>query len=190
MAEATNQNNAANVTTGKPNITGAIFTAPEGTELPTDEKTALNAAFVCLGYADDEGVTNSVKRESETVKAWGGDTVLTPQTEFEETFGFTLIEAVRKEVLQVVYGENNVTEDSTKKLRTTKVNSKELEKRSWVFDMVMSNGKPRRIVVPSAKVTEIGDVTYVDNDPVGYELTITATPDGNSNTSYVYDGLA
>lgn len=189
MPEVTNQNNAANVSTGKPKITGAIFTAPEGTPLPTDEKTALNAAFVCLGYASEDGVTNGITRDSDKVKAWGGDTVLTPQTEYEETFGFKLIEAVRKEVLQVVYGESNVTEDSTNKLRTTKANSAELEKRSWIFDMVMSGRKARRIVVPSAKVTEIGDVVYVDNDPVSYELTVTATPDSSSNTSYIYDAL-
>ena len=124
---------------------------------------------------------------SDTVKAWGGDTVLTPQTEYEETFSFTLIEPLKKEVLEVVYGSKNVTEASG--LRTTKANSEELPNRVWVFDMLMSNGKARRIVVPKAKVTEIGDITYTDNEPVGYELTITAVPDASGNTSYTYDEL-
>ena len=34
-----------NVTTAKPKIDGAIYSAPKGTTLPTDAKTALDAAF-------------------------------------------------------------------------------------------------------------------------------------------------
>lgn len=183
----TTQNNTANVTAGKPKITGAIFTAVEDTTAPTDATTALDTAFKCMGYSSEDGLTNAITRESDTVKAWGGDTVLTPQTEYEETFSFTLIEPLKKEVLEVVYGSKNVTEASG--LRTTKANSEELPNRVWVFDMLMSNGKARRIVVPKAKVTEIGDITYTDNEPVGYELTITAVPDASGNTSYTYDEL-
>ena len=47
MAE---KNNASNVTAAKPKIGGAIYMAPTGTELPTDAETALNAAFVNLGF--------------------------------------------------------------------------------------------------------------------------------------------
>lgn len=180
-------NNAANVSTGKPNLTGAIYTAPLGSTLPTDATTALDAAFKGLGYSSEDGLTTGITRTSEAVKAWGGDTVLTPQTEYEETFSFTLIEPLREEVLKVVYGDDNVT--TTSALRTVSSNSKELPKRAWVFDMLMSNGKARRIVIPSAKVTEIGDITYVDNDPIGYGLTITATPDSTGNCSYLYDEL-
>lgn len=184
----TSQNNAANVTAGKPKLTGAIFTAPEGSTLPTTATGTLDAAFKCMGYSSDAGLTNAITRDSDTVKSWGGDTVLTPQTEFEETFSFTLIEPLKKEVLEVVYGSTNVTEATG--LRTVTSNSGELPKRAWVFDMVMSNGKARRIVVPTAKITEIGDITYVDNEPVGFELTVTATPDSNGNTSYTYDDIS
>lgn len=184
----TNLNSAANVSTGKPKKTGAIYTAPDSTTLPTDATTALASAYKCLGYASEDGVKSTITRDSETVKAWGGDTVLTPQTEYQEEFGFTLIEALKTEVLKVVYGDSNVTE--TTGLRTATANSNELEKHVWVFDMVMSNGKARRIVVPSAKITEIGDITYVDNEPIGYELTVTAVPDGSGNTSYIYDDIS
>lgn len=187
MPENTSQNSTANVTAGKPKLTGSVFTAPEGTALPTDATTALAEAYKCLGYSSEDGLTNTITRESETVKAWGGDTVLTPQTEYEEAFGLTLIEPLRKEVLEVIYGSDNVTEGS--QLRTVTANSEELPNRVWVFDMVMSNGKARRVVVPKAKVTEIGDITYTDNEPVGYELTVTAVPDSNGNTSYIYDEI-
>lgn len=178
-------NNAANVTTGKPKLTGATFAAVVGTTLPTDATTALDAAFKCLGYSSEDGLSESMSRTIESVKEWGGKTVLTTQTEYEETYSFTLIEPLNTEVLKVVYGDDNVT--TTSALRTVSSGGEELEDRSWVFDMVMSNGKARRIVIPKAKVTEIGDISYTNSDPVAYELTITATPDANNKCSYVYD---
>ena len=52
-------NNALNVSAGKPMLTGAIWTAPLGTALPTSTTEALDAAFKCLGYCSDDGLTNS-----------------------------------------------------------------------------------------------------------------------------------
>ncbi len=181
----TNLNNAANVSTGKPKLTGAIFSAVSGTAIPTDATTALAEAFKCLGYGSEDGLTVGITRTSETIKSWGGDTVGTPQTEYEETYSFTLIESLREEVVKVVYGDDNVT--SSNGLRTITSNSKELPQRAWVFDMMSSNGKAKRIAIPNGKVTEIGDITYVDNEPVGFELTVTATPDAAGNCSYTYD---
>ena len=70
-----------NVSVGKPKTSGAIFRAPLGTTLPTDATSALDNAFVELGYVSDDGVVNANTPESEKSKAWGGDTGLTPLTE-------------------------------------------------------------------------------------------------------------
>ena len=65
------------VTAGKPKVGGALFRAPAGTALPTDAVTALAEAYKCLGYVSEDGVTNSTSIDSDEVKAWGGDIVLT-----------------------------------------------------------------------------------------------------------------
>ena len=84
-------NNSSNVTAAKPNITGAIYRAPLSTSLPTTADESLNVAFKCLGYLNEDGITNSNTRESDAFKAWGGDTVLTSQTNYSSLSRLQLI---------------------------------------------------------------------------------------------------
>ena len=122
--------NASNVTTGKPKKGGAIFRAPLGSTLPVDATTELDAAFKCLGYCGEDGMTNSNTPESDSLKAWGGDTVLTYQTAKEDTFTFVLIEALNPDVLKAVYGDENVTGTLADGI-TVKANSQEQQAAAW-----------------------------------------------------------
>lgn len=176
---------ASNVSAGKPAVAGSVFAAPKGTELPTDATTSLNSAFKQLGYASEDGLTNNLAIESESIKAWGGDTVLPIQTSFEDTFGLTLIEVTSLDVLKTVFGSANVAGTLADGI-TIKVNGTEKEELSWVFDMVLRNGNLKRIVIPAATVTEIGEIVYRDSEAIGYPLTLTATPDGSGNSHYEY----
>ena len=176
--------NVANVTAGKPNIEGAIYWAELGTTLPDDTADALTN-FTELGYASEDGITNTNSPESEKIKAWGGDIVLAVQTSKEDTFKVKLIEALKADVLKAVYGADNVTGDLSTGM-TLNVNSADAQEAEWVFDMIMRDGVKKRIVIPDGKVTEMGDITYADNSVVGYEITITCLPDEDGNNHYEY----
>lgn len=174
-----------NVSAGKPKIGGAVSVAPLATALPTDATTALNVAFKNLGYISEDGLTNENTPETDNVKAWGGDTVLITQSEKTDTFTFTLIEVLNVDVLKFVYGDDNVTGTLADGI-TVKANAEEAEDREIVIDMVLRNGALKRIVIPLGRISEIAEINYVDDDAIGYEVTVTAAPDANGNTHYEY----
>ncbi|MCL2403663.1 MAG: phage tail protein [Coriobacteriia bacterium] len=176
--------NSKNVASGRPNVGGAIFTAPAGTaDVPTDALTPLSASFVELGYASEEGIANAIETETNAVNAWGGDEVLNEVTSRNETFSFKLIET-SVATLKEVFGAENVTEnaDGTVVLH----NARGLTERIHVYEILMGAGQVKRIVVPRVKTAELGEIVYNGADPVGYELTLAALPDSNGNTAYEY----
>ena len=177
--------NSANVTAAKPKTGGAVSCAPSGTTLPTDASTALAAAFKSLGYITDAGVTNSISRESTDIKAWGGDTVLSTQTGKTDTLTFSLMESLDPEVQKYVHGSSNVTGTLAAGM-TVKENALELDEHVLVIDTILKGGVVQRTVVPRAKVTTVGDVTYADNAAIVYPVTVTCLPDKEGNTHYEY----
>lgn len=169
-------NNNGYVSTGKPKIGGAVFRAPYGSTLPTTADGTLDVAFVNQGYCSEDGLKNNNKKDTEKIKAWGGDTVLVVTKEHTDEFKVTLIEVTNPEVLKTVHGDSNVSGTLATGLAVS-VNSEELPESAWVVDMIL-HGVMKRVVIPKGKVTEVAEVSYKDDDAVGYELTITALSGG------------
>lgn len=178
-------NNAQNVSVAKPKVGGAIFVAPLGTELPTDATTALDVAFENVGYISEDGVVNTNSPDTDTIKEWGGASVGKIDNGKDDTWQFTMIEALNLAALKLVYGPDNVS-GTLKEGITIKANSNEQPDVSLVIDMILKGGALKRVVLPSAGVSEVGEVTYAATSAIGYQTTLLATPDAEGNTHYEY----
>ena len=168
--------------------TGGILAAPLGSTLPTDATTAADVAFVKGGYVGEDGLTMTVARTTEKIRAWGGDTVRVVQTEHDCTFSWTYLET-NAESAKAVYGDDNVTTtaatSSAGNLLDIKVNSDTLPHKAWSFEM--KDGDRRgRVVVPDGQITEVGETTFVHSNATGHQVTLEAFPDENGNKAYIY----
>lgn len=179
---------AANVTTGKRRVDGGIYFAPAGTTAPTNATTALASTFKNLGYISEDGVTNSLSKETNEIKEWGGDTVDTVLTGQSDTFKFKFIESFNIDTLKCIYGTSNVSESSG--AITVTVNAAEAPSGVYVIDMIQKGNRMKRIVIPNGKITELGDIVYKADEAVGYDVTLSAALDSSSNTHYEYIGAA
>lgn len=176
----------ANVSAGKPKVAGAIFRAVKGTTLPTDASTSLAAAFKDMGYVSEDGVANANEADSEEIKAWGGKTVLVIITNNSDKFKLSLLESTNVEVLKAIFGPSNVSQDGTTQAITINVAGLCNDEAVWVIDLQLNDSWMKRIVIPSGVLSELGDVTYKDNEAIAYGVTINALPDSSGNTHYEY----
>lgn len=175
------------VTTGKRGIDGGVYVAPFGTTLPTTATETLNAAFKPFGYISEDGVTNSIGKTSEDIKEWGGDVVDTVDSEQTDDWKFKAIESLNADVLKTIFGSSNVTASTTIAIEVKNANPDAM---SYVIDIAQKGGRMKRIVIPRAKITAIGDIVYKSNEAVGYDLTLRAGLDSSGCTHYEYVSAA
>jgi len=174
---------ATKVSAGKPKTAGAIYRAAAGTTLPTDATTSLAAAFKELGFVSEDGVKNNNSPDSDNIKAWGGQTVMVVQNEKVDEFTFTLIESLNSEVLTAVYGTNVTVSGSTIAIKAT---ADKVPEAVFVIDMVLTGNYAKRIVIPCGALKEVGEIVYKDDEPIGYEITLSALPDSTGVNHYEY----
>ena len=179
--------NKDNIAVGKPKVGGAIHVAPAGTTLPTDATTALAAAFVNLGYVSEDGLTNSNSAAAETIRAWGKDIIYTNDGD-DETYSWTLLEVLDANVQKFIRGADNVTvaEGGAMSVQVRRPSERtQMEEHVIVVEMILHKRAVRH-VIPRGVITEVGEVSYVDDDTVGYQVTVTALADANGNSHYEY----
>lgn len=186
-------NTADNVILGSPVTgTGALFRAPVGTALPTEEDTAKNVAFKNLGFISADGVKRNIGQDSSEILAAGGTVVRVIQSKHKVTYKFTLLET-NVESLKVFHGDDNVTATAgspTDGARlAVEVVAGVVQRDSWIIETIDGDWMVRE-VIPNAEVTARGETTVVTNgsgDGVRqYDIELTAYEDSAGVKAYVY----
>lgn len=159
----------------RPEDGAVFFRAPLGTTLPelTDAPwDTLDAAFEDHGWMGDDGITNAVKRDIKDHQAFGGDIVKTTYDKYTETLKATCYES-NEVVLKSVFGEDNVTVDTSAGHRQITVNHSSTPPERYVWlARVIDGEKTRLLRVEEGQLQTIDDITHVNKDLVKYTMTI------------------
>lgn len=180
--------NSEKILVGSPSQTtasGAIRRAPTGTAAPTDASTAMPAAWTAGGYVDDSGVSLSASVSTTDLKEWGGNLVRRLVESFTGEVTFTYMEFADTESLKQQYGDDYVTVSEAKKSVKVALGAHLGAVQSWVID-VKDGDSAVRIYVPKGQVTANGDISFVSNDAIKSQTTLTCYDDGTGNSLYLF----
>ncbi len=178
-----NTNNQANVSSAKGVKGGYIFSAPEGTALPTDIKTQLDPAFKCLGFISEDGYVETVDEDADDINDMNGDVMDSANSNRVESAQLTLAE-IKAETLKRQYGDANVTDANG--IITVKHNADSHDVFAYVLELVLKNGRRWRKVVPKGKSSELDDLTIASSELCQRALTMKYLTDEQGNTCYDY----
>ena len=154
-------------------VSGAVSMGLTTASAPTGTGGTLTG-FNDLGYISDAGVTEARSRDTNDIRAWqGGALVRTLVTSGTLTYNFVMLET-KKETVELFYGATvtSAAQDGSFVIVPTSTGGR----KSFVLDVV-DGVELIRTYLPQAEVSEVGDRVYVNSDPIGYEVTITAYPD-------------
>lgn len=173
-------------------VTGAINSAPTGTALPTDEATALNAAFKDSGYISDGGLKIGSNQNSTEINDWSGNVVRTIMAGYGNQLTWEHLEW-NEQSLKNFLGDANVTVTQTVGTPTkitAKFNGDEMPVKEWVFN-IKDGIRKLRVVVPNGQVTERGEISFLKTEAVKLPITLKTFPDASGNHIYIYsnDGV-
>lgn len=175
-----------NVLVGIPDVSGGLWVSDLVTStaaLPTADTELETAGFTPVGFISEDGVTEANERDTDKVKAWGGDTVRILQNEHNITYSFTFLEMGNEDVLKLLFGEDNVT--TAAGVTTIKKNAKILDHKTFVIE-VLDGDKKIRLVIPDGQITETGERQFSHQEVLQVEVTIEAFNDEDGNKGYEY----
>lgn len=181
--------NKANVIAGKPKVGGAVFRAPLGSELPTDARTKLPAAFKELGYVSSDGWARQIKKAFEAINAWGGDEVLKSRTEHSVGFTMSLIEDLNAEAQTAKWGQASVKTTAATSTAGAQIvvtyTGADTEASVWVIDMD-DQGKLHRTIFPFAlDTTESFEQKFSDSEAVSLPFEMSAYKDPTTKAYFI-----
>lgn len=168
--------------------TGAVAVAALGTTAPTDARTALGASWTTGGYVSEDGITLGLSRSLTNIKDWSQANVRKALTEFDGTVSCAFLQ-VDEFAAKEMFGASNVTVTAANTTHgnelTIKIGAELAPAKSWCWNM--KDGDRRvRVYLPNGQVTELGDVQFVPGAGNIYPSTISAYPDANGKSIYVF----
>lgn len=166
-------------------VTGSIHYAPYGTKAPEGLQT-YSKPWVNLGWLSEDGITESLSRESNSFTPWQSNSPVREASSSEEfTFSATLwtIGGLANAMRYGVPEEKMTYNDKGKYVEFKQGEDLPEEFRFPLAFDILDGDKHRRIILPAASVIDPSDVTYNKGDLIGYPMTWRANFDGDAGYS-------
>lgn len=164
-------------------VTGAVMVAPLGTALPVG-LAVWGVDFANLGWISDDGLVESVNEDSTDFTPWQSNSPIRSEiTKGVTTYKFTCWESsfatVSLYYRKTADDMTAVGTGATAAIQFDQGGKPKQDLRTFGWD-VIDGVYQRRMIAPSAEVTDRGDITYKSDTLIGYELTVTCYdgPDG------------
>jgi len=164
---------------------GAVWYAPTGTALPTDSTSALDAAFVNIGFAQDGFELDQTLKNKE-VNAWQtAEVVKIVNTGITRKVMFEALE-MNKTTVGLAWGGATITA-GTGGAYTLVIPNAQLTKEFVLVADWNDGAKTQRIVIPRAALTAIPKQKLGRQDTISFSFEVQAlAPTDNSNSVLVY----
>lgn len=151
-------------------LNAAVHVAPVGTTLPTDSDSALNAAFIDLGYTTQDGLKFSDQKSIEDIRAHQEFyPVRRIVTERASTVTFEL-EQWNGDTVRLAFGGGTVTEPTSGEYKYVPPSPETVDERSLVLEW-QDGTREYRLVVPRGMVTETVETNLTRTGHAGLPIT-------------------
>lgn len=182
--------NTKNVLAGIPDVAGGLWVKDlieDPSQYPKAGADLKADGWTHVGFISEDGVTEANERDTEKVKAWGGDTVRVLQNDHTQTFAFSFFELGNPEVLKLIYGDENVTVTDGKV--EVKQNSKVLPHKSFMIQVLDGDTKIDKFI-PDGQIIETGELQMTHSAVMSVEVTVEAFVDKQGNKVYTTQSTA
>jgi hypothetical protein len=150
-------------------VSGEVSVGPTTATAPTTAAAVLTG-FSGLGYLSEAGLKRKPERKTKDIVAWQNSAVVRVVTDgaAKLSYTFVLIETT-KATIEFHFG-TAVTQTATEGSYAADPAATGGRK-SFVFD-VIDGTNLRREYVAEGELTEIGEITYANGEPIAYECTV------------------
>jgi hypothetical protein len=138
---------------------GQLYTAPSGTTVPTTTTGALNAAFVGLGYLDEDGLTLSVTPNIQEFAVWQSRQPARREALAQEILLSCKLAQWDEDTIPVAFGGGSVTGSTPNFKFSFPADTDALKEVAVVAD-VTDGTENHRFVFERANPTEAAEVVF------------------------------
>lgn len=162
---------------------GHVYVAPVGTTGPTDSTTALDAAFIDVGYISEDGAGVSDSKDIENIGAWQS---LYPLRRIVTGREFNITFALRQwnaTTVPFAFGGGDVTDEGGGEFKYVPPAAGEIDERALVLEWE-DGDKHYRLHVPRGMVAETVDTTFARNAASDLPITYSVLPVDDTTDPY------